>query len=145
MATLFVVLVVVVARSPSVSPVAPAAHAAANPVLAALTGQPRAVADCPWLARAMDRHDPPAVLARMATARMTLTEKLGEVVLRSLGPYENVDSGVPRLCIPPLALQDGPQGLAYGDTGVTQLPSPLALGATFDTGLARDYGAVLGT
>ena len=76
---------------------------------------------------------------------MTLSEKLSEIVLASLGPYENLNSGVPRLCIPPLTLQDGPQGLAYGDTGVTQLPAPLGLAATFDVALARTYGEVEGT
>ncbi len=75
---------------------------------------------------------------------MTLAEKLGEIVLTSLGPYENVNSGVARLCIPPLTLQDGPQGLAYGDVNVTQLPAPLDLAATFDVGLARSYGEVEG-
>ena len=76
---------------------------------------------------------------------MTLKEKLGELVLRSSGRYENVNSGVPRLCIPRLTLQDGPNGLAYADRGVTQLPAPLGLAASFDPGLARLYGEVLGS
>ena len=76
---------------------------------------------------------------------MTLREKLGELVLRSSGRYENVNSGVPRLCIPRLTLQDGPGGLAYADRGVTQLPAPLGLAASFDPGLARLYGQVLGS
>ena len=77
--------------------------------------------------------------------RMTVHEKLGEIVLVHAGPYENINAGVPRLCIPALTLQDGPQGLAYGDLGVTQLPSPLGIAATFDTGVARTYGQVLGS
>ena len=61
------------------------------------------------------------------------------------GPYENINAGVPRLCIPALSLQDGPQGVAYSDVGVTQLPAPLGIAATFDTGVARTYGQVLGS
>ncbi len=64
-------------------------------------------------------------------------EKLGEIVLVHAGPYENINAGVPRLCIPALTLQDGPQGLAFGDVGVTQMPAPLGIAATFDTGMAR--------
>ena len=76
---------------------------------------------------------------------MTLDEKLGEIVLVQSGLDENIDSGVPRLCIPPLRLQDGPQGIAFGAVNVTQLPAPLGIAATFDTSLARTYGGVIGT
>ena len=76
---------------------------------------------------------------------MTLAEKLGELVLSSSGSYENVNSGVARVCVPSLTLQDGPVGLAFGDTGVTQLPAPPGIAATFDTALARRYGQVEGS
>ncbi|MET8990398.1 glycoside hydrolase family 3 C-terminal domain-containing protein [Nonomuraea wenchangensis] len=59
--------------------------------------------------------------------------------------------GVPRLGIPELRLADGPAGVrgavqAGGQAGgqATALPAPVALAATFDPGLARRYGAVLG-
>ena len=100
---------------------------------------------CPWLQRAMSRHAPPSTLAAEVVGRMTVREKLGEIVLEHAGPYENINAGVPRLCIPALSLQDGPQGLAYGAVGVTQLPAPLGIAATFDTGLAQDYGEVQGS
>ena len=93
----------------------------------------------------MARGDTPAALASLVVGKMTLKEKLGEIVLVSTHGYENVDSGVPRLCIPSLSLQDGPAGLAYGDTNVTQLPAPLGIAASFDTTLARQYGTVLGS
>ena len=92
----------------------------------------------------MASHESPATLAALVVSRMTLREKLGEIVLRSSGAYENVNTGVPRLCIPSLTLQDGPSGLAYGDTGVSQLPAPLGVAASFDPSLARQYGEVLG-
>jgi beta-glucosidase len=84
-------------------------------------------------------------LAELVASRMTASEKLGELVLSTWGSYENVNAGVARLCIPSLTLQDGPWGLAFGDTGVTLLPDPLAIGATFDPAVATQYGEVLGS
>jgi beta-glucosidase len=92
----------------------------------------------------MARHDSPQTLAALVVARMTTEEKLGELALSASGRYENVNSGVDRLCIPSLTLQDGPAGLAFGDTGVTQLPAPLGIAATFDPSIARQYGQVEG-
>ena len=120
---------------------------AAGPTAAGATGLPTPatdVANCPWLASAMAAGDTPAALAQLVLARMTLGEKLGEIVLDSSGNYENVNAGVARLCIPSLTLSDGPWGIAFGDTGVTQLPVPLAIGATFNPSLSEEYGEVLG-
>lgn len=103
------------------------------------------LARCPWLAAAVHRHEAPGVLARLVVGRMTLAEKLGEIVLLESPPYENFNAGDPRLCIPSLVLQDGPQGVAFGASHVTQLPAPLAIGATFDPSIARTYGRVIGT
>jgi beta-glucosidase len=75
---------------------------------------------------------------------MTLSEKLGLVNLANANGYENQNIGVPRLCIPPLTLQDSPNGLANGVTQVTQLPASLGIAASFDTALAYQYGQVLG-
>ena len=103
------------------------------------------VSRCPWLENALDRNLAPSALAAKVLSRMTVHEKLGEIVLVHAGPYENINAGVPSLCIPALSLQDGPQGVAYGAVGVTQLPAPLGIAATFDTGLAEEYGQVLGS
>ncbi len=65
---------------------------------------------CRWLQSAIDRHESDAQLARLVLSRMTLGEKLGEIVLVANDGYENIDAGVPRLCIPALTLQDGPAG-----------------------------------
>lgn len=105
---------------------------------------PMSVSQCPWLAAAIARHESPAALADLVVDRMTLPEELGELVLRSSTPYENVNAGVPRLCIPSLTLQDGPAGLGFHDTGVTSLPAPLAVAATFDPAVAREDGQVEG-
>ncbi len=100
---------------------------------------------CPWLQTAMAHHQSPAALADLVVRRMTLFEKLGEIDLIQTDIRENIDSGVRRLCIPPLTLQDGPQGVSFGAGNVTQLPAPVGLGATFDTAMARSYGKVMGS
>ena len=128
----------------AILPVAPSDSARSK----APAGPPPATAglgSCPWLSTLIKQRLAPGKLAGLVVRRMTLREKLGELVLHSSGRYENVNSGVPRLCIPRLTLQDGPDGLAYGDRGVTQLPAPLGLAASFDPTLARLYGQVLGS
>lgn len=102
-------------------------------------------ASCPWLRSVTSDHVHASSLARHLVGMMTLDEKLGEIVLTSRNGYENANTGVPRLCIPALTLQDGPQGLAFGDTNVTQLPAPLGIAASFDPSLARSYGKVEGS
>jgi beta-glucosidase len=75
---------------------------------------------------------------------MTLDEKASFVVLRAANGYENTNTGVPELCLPPLTMQDSPNGIASGDTGVTQLPASLGIAASFNPQLAYEYGKVLG-
>jgi len=128
--------------APGGVPVAPAVTSGGA---SGLPTPPMSTASCPWLASAMAGGQSPAALAQLVVGRMTLPEKLGELVLATSGSYENVNAGVPRLCIPSLTLQDGPWGLAFGDTGVSLLPAPLAIGATFDTTLAEQYGEVIGS
>ncbi len=103
-----------------------------------------AISGCSWLVRAVAHRASPEALARLVLSKMTLDEELGVVDLYAGGGYENTDTGVARLCIPPLTLQDGPNGLSAGDRGVTQLPASLGIAASFDTTLAYDYGRVLG-
>jgi beta-glucosidase len=103
------------------------------------------VSQCPWLLDSMRRGDSPSELANIVLVRMTLAEKIGEIVLTEIGPYENVNAGVSRLCIPSLTLQDGPDGVAAGAPNVTQLPAPLGIAASFDPSLAHGYGQVEGS
>ena len=105
---------------------------------------PTAADPCPWAQPAAQQRIPPAALADAVVAHMTLAEKAGFVVLHATSRYENVDTGVARLCLPRLVLSDGPNGIAYGTQGVTQLPASLGVAASFDTALAHGYGQVLG-
>ncbi len=99
---------------------------------------------CPWAESSVNARSTPESLAREVLVRMTLVEKAAFVVLSAKDGYQNKNSGVPRLCIPAITLQDGPNGIAYGDKGVSQLPSSLGIAASFDPSLAYQYGKVLG-
>jgi beta-glucosidase len=50
-----------------------------------------------------------------------------------------------RLGIPWIFLQDGPAGVADGVNNVTAFPAPIALAASWDVSLARQYGVMLGS
>ncbi len=101
-------------------------------------------ARCPWATPSATERSSPARLAAEVVSRMTLAERLGIVNLANANGYENQNTGVPRLCIPALTLQDSPNGIANGAKEVTQLPAPLGIAASFDTKLSYAYGQVLG-
>lgn len=98
-------------------------------------------ADCPWVnspAPVNERVD--QLMARMnATQKVTVLHGNGEA-----SPYIGNTDPIPELCVPALGLQDGPAGVGDGLDGVTQLPAPVATAATWDTGLAEEYGTVMG-
>jgi beta-glucosidase len=99
---------------------------------------------CPWVAASRAHSKSPAALAAEVLERMTLQEKISFVVLASEPPYENVNTGIPSLCIPPLTLTDGPNGIAGGATGVTQLPAAIGLAASFNPAVTNATGRVEG-
>jgi beta-glucosidase len=75
---------------------------------------------------------------------MTLEEKASFVILGSHNGIENINTGIPSLCIPPLTLSDGPNGIAFRAPGATQLPASVGIAASFDPSLARMTGQVAG-
>jgi beta-glucosidase len=87
--------------------------------------------------------------AKRLVARMSLQQEVA--LMHGLGENgghaDTVGStaAIPALKIPALNQEDGPAGVADSDTGVTQLPAPLALAATFDPAAARCYGQVIGS
>jgi beta-glucosidase len=99
---------------------------------------------CPWVAASRSHTESPAALAAEVLGRMTLRQKISFVVLSNEASYENVNSGIPSLCIPPLTLTDGPDGIAGGATGVTQLPSAIGLAASFNPAVTYATGQVEG-
>ena len=89
------------------------------------------------------------------TRRMTLAEKMRMVVgvgwrqyAVQPGFYVGNIPAIPHLGVPSINMQDGPQGFRTLDARlvgtVTAWPCMLAVGATWDAGLAREYGAGLG-
>jgi len=101
-------------------------------------------ARCPWVSQARQGEGTAASLAAEVLARMTLAQKASFVVLRTKPPLENTNLGIPSLCIPPLTLTDGPNGIAYNMHEVTQLPAAIGVAATFDPSVARATGTVMG-
>lgn len=81
---------------------------------------------------------------------MTTAEKLTMVhgtatgIISAPATYAGTTAAIPRLCLPAVTLADGPAGVGDGMSGVTQLPAPIALAATWDPAAARAYGAVVG-
>jgi beta-glucosidase len=111
----------------------------------AATGASAATASCPWV------HSKAPIATRVSQllGQMTLDDKIAMV--DGVG-YANGTTGYvghiaanTALCIPGLNLEDGPQGVADGVPGVTQLPAPVALAAAWDPALAREYGTVVGS
>ncbi len=116
----------------------------ADPVRTERTEPAAPSGPCPW--RGSTR--PVAERVRAVLERMTLAEKISMVHGAEAAPgdaYPATLSGIPRLCIPTLHLADGPAGLGDLMTGVTQLPAPVALAATWDEDLSRSYGATIGS
>jgi len=74
---------------------------------------------------------------------MTFGEKIAMIAGAGGGYVGNIPANS-RLGIPALNLQDGPAGIGDGVNGVTALPAPIAIGASWDTALARQYGIYLG-
>jgi len=103
-----------------------------------------ATSNCPWVGS----HAPIATRVREVLGNMTLDDKLAMVdgtgFSYGTAGYVGHIAANSRLCVPGLNLEDGPQGVADGVPGVTQLPAPVALAATFDPSLARAYGTVVG-
>jgi beta-glucosidase len=75
---------------------------------------------------------------------MTLAQKVGFLILHRGNEVENENYPVPSLCLPALTLSDGPDGIGDDEVGVTQFPAAIAIGASFDPGLARLVGAAIG-
>ena len=121
-----------------------ATRAGSAPSTSTSTSTATAAARCPWVSQARAGQGTAASLAAEVLARMTLAQKASFVVLRTVPPLENTNLGIPALCIPPLTMTDGPNGIAYNMTGVTQLPAAIGVAATFDPSMAHATGTVMG-
>ena len=139
-----VVLNVLSVVSLGVASIAPALSGAAN-VRPRVNSQPtRQRVNCPWVSQSLDNRVTPLALANEVLSHMTVAQKVGFVVLSTHHALQNSNVGVPSLCIPSLTLTDGPNGIANGMTGVTQLPAAIGVAASFNPAMARATGLVEG-
>lgn len=95
---------------------------------------------CPWVAQSLHHSASATTLANEVIARMSLAQKASFVILATYPPLENSNTGVPSLCIPPITLTDGPDGVANGLTGVTQFPAAIGIASSFNPPMARIVG-----
>jgi beta-glucosidase len=94
------------------------------------------------LARA--RREAAQMLARMSLdEEVTLMHGVGDA--KAPSGTVGATAAIPSQGIPAINEQDGPAGIGDGATGVTQLPAPESLAATFDPTAASCYGQVIGT
>ncbi|MDH2902738.1 MAG: glycoside hydrolase family 3 C-terminal domain-containing protein [Actinomycetota bacterium] len=99
--------------------------------------------NCPWVAESLHHSATASSLATQVADRMTPSELANFVVLRQQGPIENINVGVPRLCIPAITLIDGPGGVGGNLTGVTQFPSEISLASTFNPSITTTVGRAM--
>ena len=117
------------------------ATAATSQAATAATSRAAASTSCPWVSS----RAPIAQRVAQLMSQMSLADEISMVEGHGTNnPYVFYTPAIPSLCIPAVGLEDGPSGVADGLTGVTQLPSGVALAATWDPSLARQYGQVIG-
>jgi beta-glucosidase len=108
----------------------------------ALAAQKAASPSCPWATS----HAPIAERVAEVMGQLTIPDEITMVEGQgTTNAYVFYMAGIPSLCIPSMGEEDGPNGVADGLTGVTQLPAGVALAATFDPSLAGQYGQVIGS
>ena len=87
--------------------------------------------------------------AKALASKMTLSQDL--TLMHGVSPAPTPDGtvgatpAIPSLGIPAVNQQDGPAGVGDGVSGVTQLPAPVDLAASWNPNLAACYGKVIGT
>ena len=86
---------------------------------------------------------PASQRAGLLVAQMTFSEKVA-MINGAGGPYVGNIPANSRLGIPALTLNDGPAGVRLSDTSTTAFPAPVAIAASWDTALARQYGSMMG-
>ncbi|MDH6111550.1 beta-glucosidase [Kitasatospora sp. MAP12-15] len=111
----------------------PAACVAAPPAAVASTA-------CPWVGSSA----PIPQRVNEVISRMTLAQKIQLMTGALDSSYVGFTPAIGSLCIPALNLEDGPAGVSDWMTGVTQLPAPVSVAATWDTAAEQTYGQVIG-
>jgi beta-glucosidase len=129
------------ARSRVIAVVLSTAGAALVAVTGSVTPAAAASTACPWVGSSA----PISQRVSQLLARMTVAQKVSLATGASGSSYVGFIPAIGSLCIPPINLQDGPAGVGDGMTGVTQLPAPVDVAATWDTSAEQLYGQVIGS
>ncbi|MGW3964426.1 glycoside hydrolase family 3 C-terminal domain-containing protein [Amycolatopsis sp. NPDC005003] len=99
----------------------------------------------PW----RDARRSPDSRAAELVAAMTLDEKISQLHLQPDAEHQRFVPPIPRLGVPGFRIANGPAGMGPADDKpqkpATALPATMALASTFDTGLARRYGRLIGS
>jgi beta-glucosidase len=96
---------------------------------------------CPWVGSSA----PIPTRVSEVLAQMTVAQKVALVTGATGSSYVGFIPAIGSLCIPALNLEDGPAGVGDGMTGVTQLPAPVDIAATWDTSAEQEYGQLIGS
>lgn len=99
-----------------------------------------ATVSCPWVGSSA----PISQRVSQVLAAMSTTQKVDLLTGANGSSYVGLIPAIGSLCIPAINLQDGPAGVGDGFTGVTQLPAPVDVAATWDTSAEQTYGQVIG-
>ena len=106
----------------------------------AATAQAAAPAGCPWV----DSAAPISQRVSELMSKLTLSQEISLMTGASGSSYAGLIPAIGSLCMPAVNFQDGPAGPGDGMTGVTQLPAPVDVAATWDTSAEQEYGQVIG-
>jgi beta-glucosidase len=132
-------------RLPSLATITTAAVLLGAASLAGVAGpaQPASAAStaCPWVGSSA----PISQRVSQVMARMSTAQKVALLTGEGGSSYVGFIPAIGSLCIPALNLEDGPAGVGDGMTGVTQLPAPVDVAATWDTSAEQLYGQVIGS
>ena len=95
---------------------------------------------CPWVGST-------APVAQRVQQVLNTMDQSEEVTLASGdggSSYIGQVNGIPNLCIKPLNMEDGPNGVGDGNGGVTAFPDGESAAATWDPALIKQEGAAMG-
>ena len=93
------------------------------------------------MAQQIEQADELAAAVQSLLQAMTVDEKLSLLAGKSLFKTR----GIPRLGLKPMKLSDGPRGIGFHATlrRATAFPTGIALAASWDPNLAREFGEAL--
>ena len=115
--------------------------AAGLPAAAQTAPTPKAApAACPWV----QSTAPIPQRVSQLLAKMSVPQEISLVTGSGGSSYVGFTPAIGSLCIPAANLEDGPAGVGDGLTGVTQLPAPVAVAASWDTAAEQLYGQTIG-